>query len=261
NKFEMRGVGSKANCAKPMTILNTIVAKQLKDFKKEVDVLINKKNLKKDEAVFNVLREYIKTSKRIRFDGDGYSKEWENEAKRRKLSHNKNTPEALNILTSKESIALFREMNVMSEVEVVARQEVDLENYIMHVQIEGRVYTELVYGFIIPAAIAYQNTLIKNVSGLKEIYGAAHKKYSEGQLTMIEEIAEHLVSLKKSIDTMTEARKKANALKDTKRKADAYCNAVKPYFDTIRLHSDKLEKLIDNALWPLTKYRELLTLK
>ena len=261
NKFEMRGVGSKANCAKPMTILNTIVAKQLKDFKKEVDVLIDKKNLKKDEAVFNVLREYIKTSKRIRFDGDGYSKEWENEAKRRKLSHNKNTPEALKILTSKESIALFREMNVMSEVEVVARQEVDLENYIMHVQIEGRVYTELVYGFIIPAAIAYQNTLIKNVSGLKEIYGAAHKKYSEGQLTMIEEIAEHLVSLKKSIDTMTEARKKANALKDTKRKADAYCNAVKPYFDTIRLHSDKLEKLIDNALWPLTKYRELLTLK
>lgn len=261
NKFEMRGVGSKTNCAKPMTILNTIVAKQLRDFKKEVDVLIDKKNLKKDEAVFNILREYIKTSKRIRFDGDGYSKDWENEAKRRKLSNNKNTPEALNILTSKESLDLFRTMKVMSEVEVTARQEVELENYIMHVQIEGRVYNELVYGFIIPAAVAYQNTLIKNVSGLKEIYGAAHKKFSEGQLTMIEEIAEHMATLIKRVDAMVDARKKANMIQETKKKADAYCNNVKPYFDTIRLHCDKLEKLMDNQLWPLTKYRELLTLK
>lgn len=261
NKFEMRGVGSKTNCAKPMTILNTIVAKQLRDFKKEVDALIDKKNLKKDEAVFNILREYIKTSKRIRFDGDGYSKDWENEAKRRKLSNNKNTPEALNILTSKESLDLFRTMKVMSEVEVMARQEVELENYIMHVQIEGRVYNELVYGFIIPAALEYQNTLIKNVSGLKEIYGAAHKKYSEGQLTMIEEIAEHMATLIKMVGAMVDARKKANAIKETKKKADAYCNNVKPYFDTIRLHCDKLEKLMDNQLWPLTKYRELLTLK
>jgi glutamine synthetase len=258
NKFEMRGVGAKTNCAKPMTILNTIVAKQLKDFKKEVDTLIDKKSLKKDEAVFNVLREYIKTSKRIRFDGDGYSAEWENEAKRRKLSNNKNTPEALEILTSKESIALFETMNVMSEVEISARQEVDLENYIMHVQIEGRVYNELVYGYIMPAALEYQNRLIKNVSGLKEIYGAAHKKFSEGQLTMIEEIAEHVVGIKKMVDAMAAARKKANALKDTKKKAESYCNNVKPYFLEIRRHSDKLEKLMDNNLWPLTKYRELL---
>ncbi len=261
NKFEMRGVGAKTNCAKPMTILNTIVAKQLKDFKKEVDALIDKKSLKKDEAVFNVLREYIKTSKRIRFDGDGYSAEWESEAKRRKLSNNRNTPEALNVLTSIESLALFQSMKVMSEVEVRARQEVDLENYIMHTQIEGRVYNELVYGYIMPAAIAYQNTLIKNVSGLKDIYGAAHKKFSEGQLTMIEEIAEHIVSIKKMVDAMVDARKKANAMKDTKKKAEAYCKNVKPYFSEIRLHSDKLEKLMDNRLWPLTKYRELLFIK
>ncbi|WP_133686787.1 glutamine synthetase III family protein [Maribacter spongiicola] len=258
NKFEMRGVGAKTNCAKPMTVLNTIVAKQLRDFKKEVDILIDKKSLKKDEAVFNVLREYIKTSKRIRFDGDGYSADWENEAKRRKLSNNRNTPEALEILTSKESIALFETMNVMSEVEISARQEVDLENYIMHVQIEGRVYNELVYGYIMPAALEYQNRLIKNVAGLKEIYGAAHKKFSEGQLTMIEEIAEHVVGIKKMVDAMADARKKANALKDTKKKADSYCNNVKPYFSEIRMHSDKLEKLMDNNLWPLTKYRELL---
>lgn len=261
NKFEMRGVGAKTNCAKPMTILNTIVAKQLKDFKKEVDILIDKKNLKKDEAIFNVLREYIKTSKRIRFDGDGYSKEWESEARKRKLSHNRNTPDALSILTSKQSLSLLKEMKVLSEVEIVARQEVELEAYILHLQIEGRVYNELVYGHIMPAALAYQNKLIANVSGLKEIYGAAHKKFSEGQLTMIEEIAEHIVSIKEKTDAMTNARKKANAMTDSKKKAMAYCNDVMPYFNDIRTHCDKLEKLVDDQLWPLTKYRELLFIK
>ena len=177
NKFEMRGVGAKTNSAKPMTILNTIVAKQLQEFKKEVDVLIDKKDLKKDEAIFNILREYIKTSKRIRFDGDGYSQDWENEAKKRKLSNNKNTPDALQVLMSKESIALFKATKVMSEVEVGARYQVELDTYILNLQIEGRVYSELVYGYIIPSAIAYQNTLITNVSGLKDIYGAAHKIY------------------------------------------------------------------------------------
>ncbi len=261
NKFEMRGVGSKTNSAKPMTILNMIVAKQLQEFKKEVDALIDKKDLKKDEAVFNVLREYIKTSKRIRFDGDGYSREWENEAKIRKLSNNKNTPDALKVLTSKDSLSLFKSTNVMSEVEVAARLEVELETYILNLQIEGRVYNELVYGYIIPAAITYQNKLITNVTGLKEIYGAAHKKFSEGQLAMIEEIGEHLAELKKMTDAMTEARKKANALTNSKKKSEAYCHNVKPYFDIIRGHSDKLEKLIDDQLWPLTKYRELLFIR
>jgi glutamine synthetase len=261
NKFEMRGVGAKTNSAKPMTILNMIVAKQLQEFKKEVDALIDKKDLKKDEAVFNILREYIKTSKRIRFDGDGYSKEWENEAKRRKLSNNKNTPDALQVLTSKESLALFKATKVMSEVEVGARLEVELDTYILNVQIEGRVYNELVYGYIIPAAIAYQNKLITNVMGLKDIYGAAHKKFSEGQLAMIEEIGEHLVEIKKMTDAMTDARRKANVIIDTKKKSEAYCQNVKPYFDVIRTHSDKLEKLMDDQLWPLTKYRELLFIK
>jgi glutamine synthetase len=221
NKFEMRGVGAKTNSAKPMTILNMIVAKQLQEFKKEVDALIDKKDLKKDEAVFNVLREYIKTSKRIRFDGDGYSKEWESEAKKRKLSNNKNTPDALQVLTSKESLALFKATKVMSEVEVGARLEVELDTYILNVQIEGRVYNELVYGYIIPASIAYQNKLIANVTGLKDIYGAAHKKFSEGQLAMIEEIGEHLVEIKKMTDAMTDARRKANVIIDTKKKSEA----------------------------------------
>ncbi|NNE78244.1 MAG: glutamine synthetase type III, partial [Pricia sp.] len=258
NKFEMRGVGSKTNCAKPMTILNSIVAKQLRDFKKEVDNLIDKKNLKKDEAIFNVLREYIKTSKRIRFDGDGYSETWQKEAKRRKLSNNKNTPQSLQILTSKDSLELFSTMDVLSETEVRARLEVELEAYILHLQIEGRVLKELVYNQIIPAAIAYQNTLIKNVLGLKEIYGAAHKDFSEGPSGIIEQIAENISALKKKTDAMTDARGRANKITDTNKKAIAYCDNVKPYFDEIRGHCDKLEQLVDDALWPLTKYRELL---
>ncbi len=261
NKFEMRGVGSKTNCAKPMTILNTIVAKQLKDFKKEVDVLVDKKNLKKDEAVFNVLREYIKTSKRIRFDGDGYSEEWEKEAQRRKLSNNKTTPEALKVLTSKESLALFKTMKVMSEVEIKARKDVELEDYIFRIQIEGRVLGQLMYNHIIPTAIEYQNRLIKNVLGIKEIYGAAHKTITDGQLAIIEQIGEHINEIKKKTDLMIEARKRANVLKNTEKKAFAYCDNVKPFFNDIRYRCDKLELLVDDQLWPLTKYRELLFVK
>ncbi len=261
NKFEMRGVGSKTNCAKPMMVLNTIVAKQLNDFKKEVDVLIDKKNLKKDEAIFNVLREYIKTSKRIRFDGDGYSQEWEKEAKKRKLSNNRTTPDAIQVLTAKDSLELFNAMNVMSEVEVRARQEVELESYIMHLQIEGRVFNELVYGYVIPAAIEYQNILLANVGGLKEIYGDGYKKLSDSQLDIIQRISGHLEILKTKTDAMVNERKKANVIADSKSKADAYCNKVKPYFDEIRYHCDKLERLVSDKHWPLTKYRELLFVK
>lgn len=261
NKFEMRGVGSKANCAKPMMVLNTIVAKQLQIFKKEVDVLIDKKGLKKDEAIFNVLREYIKTSKRIRFEGDGYSEAWEKEARSRGLSNNKNTPQALQVLTSKESLALFKSMNVMSEIEVKVRQEVELEEYVMHVQIEGRVFNELIYSYIIPAAVAYQNKLIENVRGLKEIYGDAYKKMAETQLDILQRISGHIAVIKTKTDIMVEERKKANNMVDIHKKAFAYCERVKPHFDEIRYHCDKLERLVDDEIWPLTKYRELLFIK
>lgn len=258
NKFEMRGVGSKTNCAKPMTLLNTIVAKQLTDFKKEVDTLIDKKNLKKDEAVFNVLREYIKTSKRIRFEGDGYGQEWQDEARRRKLSINKNTPEALQVITSKESIKLFKQMNVLSEVELKAHKEVELGAYIFHIQIEGRVLGEMVYNHIIPAAVKYQNVLLENIRGLKEVYGAAHKKVAESQLNILEQIGEHILNIKKLTDEMADARKRANGMSMMDKKAEAYCENVRPYFDKIREHSDKLEKLIADEFWPLAKYREIL---
>ncbi|MBC6998221.1 glutamine synthetase III [Cytophaga sp. FL35] len=261
NKFEMRGVGSKTNCAKPMTILNTIVAKQLRDFKKEVDALIDKKSLKKDEAVFNVLREYIKTSKRIRFDGDGYSMDWEKEAKRRKLSNNKNTPDALKVLTSADSISLFQATGVLSETEIKARQEVELEAYIMHVQIEGRVLIDMVYNQVIPTAVEYQSRLIKNVLGLKEIYGAAHKGLSDTTASIIENIGENMAELKKKTDAMRAAITRADKQADTHKKASTYCDSVFPYFLEIRGHCDNLEQLVDDQLWPLTKYRELLFIK
>lgn len=258
NKFEMRGVGAKTNCSKPMTILNTIVAQQLTDFKKEVDVLIDTKNLKKDEAVFNVLREYIKTSKRIRFDGDGYSQEWQKEAAKRKLSNNKTTPEALKVLTSKESLSLFKTMGVMNEIELKARQDVELETYVFHLQIEGRILGEMVYTSLLPAAIAYQNVLLENVRGLKDVYGAGHKKMGEGQLSLLEQIGTNLQELKKATDGMVEARKSANAIPSLEKRAIAYCSKVKPYFEEIRLHADKLEKCVGHDFWPFPKYRELL---
>ncbi len=261
NKFEMRGVGAKMNCAKPMTVLNTIMAKQLTDFKKEVDALIDKKNLKKDEAVFNVLREYIKTSKRIRFDGDGYSLDWDAEARKRKLSNNKNTPEAIKVLTSKESLALFEATKVMNEKELVAHQEVELDNYIFHIQIEARIVRELVYNYIIPATLKYQNLLLQNISGLKEVYGAAHKKLTEPQLNILENMGEHLVAAKKIVDRMVEAQHRADNIASIAKKAEAYCDAILPYFEEVRGHTDALEQLVADELWPLAKYRELLFVK
>ncbi len=261
NKFEMRGVGSKMNCAKPMTVLNTIVARQLIEFKKEVDKLIDKKKLKKDEAIFNVLREYIKASKRIRFDGDGYSENWQKEAAKRKLSNNRTTPEALDVVISKSSLDLFRDMQVMSEVEVKARHEVDLETYILQTQIEGRVFNELVNTQIIPAAINFQNKVLENIRGLKEIYGGGFQNQAEAQMAILEELSAHLAATKKKSDAMIEARKKANSETDIHKKALAYCHDVRPYFESIRYHCDKLEQLVEDKEWPLAKYRELLFIR
>jgi len=257
NKFELRAVGSWSNCAGPMTILNTIIAKQLKEFKKEIDVLIDDKNLKKDEAIFNVLREYIKASKDIRFEGDGYGAAWEKEAKKRGLSNNKTTPEALKAKLTKETIALFEEMNVMNEVELKARHEIELEEYTMRVQIEGRVLGDIARNHVIPTAVSYQNTLIENVKGLKEIFGTTFKKQAKEQLELIEQISTHIAEINSKIEQMTEARKKANKL-SAQKAAEAYCEQVKPYFEEIRYHCDKLEMMVDDNLWPLTKYRELL---
>ncbi|WP_055435843.1 glutamine synthetase III [Lacinutrix algicola] len=258
NKFEFRAVGSKANCANPMTLLNSIVAKQLIDFKVEVDALIAKKDLKKDEAVFNILREYIKKSKAVLFEGNGYGEAWEKEAKKRGLSNNKSTPEALKVKVSKKALSLYKDLGVMNETEVVARYEIELEDYIMRIQIEGRVLGDLARNHVVPTAVKYQNILIENVKGLKEIYEKDFKKVSKAQLELIEEISKHIESINKLVTNMTDIRRKSNLIKSLEDKSIVYCNKVKPLFEEIRYHCDKLELLVDDELWPLTKYRELL---
>jgi glutamine synthetase len=258
NKFEFRAVGSKQNCANPMTILNTIVAKQLKDFKKEVDQLIETKNLKKDEAIFNVLREYIKASERILFEGNGYSKEWEVEAKKRGLSNNKTTPQALKAKISKKAVKLFEEMEVMTKVEAEARYEIEIEEYTKRIQIEGRVLGDLARNHIVPTAIKYQSELIKNAQGLKDIFGKDYKTIAKEQLELIKTISDHITAIKSKTKAMINERKKANKIEDAEKQALAYCNKVKPYFDEIRYHCDKLEIMVDDEMWPLSKYREML---
>ncbi|MCB0398080.1 MAG: glutamine synthetase III [Winogradskyella sp.] len=261
NKFEFRAVGSKANCANPMTVLNTIVAKQLIDFKEEVDVLIDKKGMKKDDAIFNVLREYIKTSKAILFEGNGYSEAWEKEAKKRGLSNNKTTPEALKIKVAKSSIELFESLGVMNEVETKARYEIEMEEYILHVQIESRVIGDIARNHVVPTAVRYQNILIENVKGLKTIYGDQFKDFAKEQLNIIEQISSHIEAINSSVTHMIEERKILNSETNIEKKAKGYCHKVKPFFDDIRYHCDKLELMIDDELWPLTKYRELLFTK
>ncbi|MFY9241823.1 MAG: glutamine synthetase III [Polaribacter sp.] len=257
NKFEFRAVGSWSNCAGPMTVLNTIVAKQLKEFKLEVDELIETKNLKKDEAVFNVLREYIKDSKKIRFEGDGYGEAWEKEAKKRGLSNNKTTPEALKVKISKEVIDLYQEMEVMGRVEVEARYEIKLEEYTKKLQIESRVLGDIARNHVIPTAVKYQNTLLENTKNLKEIFGEEYKKIAKEQIELIMTISNHITEINALSLKMIDERRKANMLSGQK-SAEAYCNKVKPFFEQIRYHCDKLETMVDDNLWPLTKYRELL---
>ncbi|HEU4791835.1 MAG TPA: glutamine synthetase III [Flavobacterium sp.] len=261
NKFEFRAVGSSANCSNAMTTLNTIVAKQLKDFKIAVDDLIESKDMKKDDAIFNVLREYIKQSKKILFEGDGYSEAWQNEAAKRGLSNFKTTPEALKARASKQAIDLFAEMGIMNQIEVEARYEIELEEYTKKIQIEGRVLGDISKNHVIPTAIKYQNTLIENVKGLKDIFGSEFESIAKEQIILIKEISGHIEGINSKVEQMTEERKKANNLTDAHAMAEAYCNNVKPYFEIIRNHCDKLELLVDNELWTLTKYRELLLTK
>ena len=257
NKFEFRAVGSSANCAQAMVAINSAVTAQLIDFKKDVDALISKGE-KKDDAILKVLKQYIETSSRIRFEGNGYSEEWVVEAAKRGLNNIKTTPQALDALVSKKTVALWTKLGVFNEREIHARHDIYLENYMKKIQIEGRVVGDLALNHIIPTAIEYQNKLIENVKGLKELYGAGFKKLAEVQLSTIEEISERISKISKNVEAMTEERKKANGLSDARKQAIAYCDKVFPYFEKIRYEVDKLELLVSDEAWPLPKYREML---
>jgi glutamine synthetase len=258
NKFEFRAVGSSANCANGMIILNTIMAETLSDFKKEVDALIEKGD-KKEVAIMHVIKNYIKSSKKVLFEGDGYSEEWQQEAAKRGLPNLKTTPLALDPLVSGKAKHLFEKHSVYTHAELEARHEIELEKYIKMVQIEGRVIGDLAGNHILPSAIRYQNVIIQNIKGLKDI-GLSQEAY-KAQLNILNEISEHINKVQELSAEMTEARKAANAITDTRSKALAYCEKVKPYFDSIRYHVDKLELLVDDSEWELPKYRELLFLR
>jgi glutamine synthetase len=261
NKFEFRAVGSTANCAQAMTVLNTIVAKQLVTFKKNVDVRI-KNGEKKDEAILRELQAMIKASKKIRFEGNGYSEEWVKEAEKRGLSNLKDTPRALDVWARKETKKLFTELEILNDIEIEARHEIELENYILKLQIEGRVIGDLAKNHIIPAALEYQNVLIENVEGLISVLGEKEgKEAARTQINFIKSISKHVNALNDKVNLMIDERKKARDMKDTREKAYAYCDNVKSMFDDIRYHADKLEIMVDDEMWPLPKLRELLFTK
>lgn len=255
NKFEIRAVGSTANCSAPMIVMNTIMANQLIAFKKEVDAL-KKQGETRDSAVLHVIREYIKSSKDILFEGNNYSQEWEDEAKRRGLTNIKNTAYALDLYETPKSKELFVSNNIFTELELSARTEIYFEKYILKIQIEARILGELALNHIAAAAMKYQNILIRNVQGLKEI-GLKGENY-KAQLKLIEFMAKHVNIIEESVKIMSDERKKARKIENSSAKAKAYFDNVYSLFETIRYSCDKLERVVDDNIWPLPKYREML---
>jgi glutamine synthetase len=259
NKFEFRAVGSSANCAISMTTLNAIMAETLKKFKIDVDGLIEKGE-KKEVAIMQVIQKYIVESKKVLFEGDGYSDEWEKEAARRGLANVKTTPPALDAFVTAKAKHLFESNEIYNHAELEARHEIMLESYIKKVQIEARVMGDLATTFVLPSAVKYQNVLINNIRGLKEV-GLSESAYAN-QKQVLEAISVHINDISDNVEKMIEERKKANEITDTRDKAIAYCDKVKEkYFDAIRSHVDRLELLVDDSFWLLPKYRELLFLR
>ena len=259
NKFEFRAVGSSANCANAMTVVNTIMAETLKQFKLSVDGLIEKGE-KKEVAIMQIIQKYIVASKATLFEGDGYSEEWEKEAAKRGLPNVKTTPLALDAYITEKAKKLFSANEIYTHPELEARHEIMLEEYVKKVQIEARVMGELATTVILPSAIKYQNVLLTNVTGLKEA-GLNESAYAN-QLQVLTKVSEHIAVMSDSVEKMIEERKKANELTNSRDKAIAYCDKVKgQYFDIIRYHVDKLELLVDDAYWMLPKYREILFLR
>lgn len=258
NRFEFRAVGSSANCASAMTAVNASLALQLVEFKTEVDTLIGKGKSKK-EALFTVVKKYIRESKPIRFDGNGYSAEWTVEAAKRGLDCETSVPVIYDCFTSPQSVKVFANGNIHTKKELESRNEVKWEIYTKKIQIEARVLGDLSLNHIIPVALRYQSQLLDSVAKLKSIFPAAKfNKLAAGELAIIEGVAGHIGAIKENVDKMVDARKKANRIEDARKRAIAYHDTVLPCFDTIRYHIDKLELTVDNEIWPLPKYRELL---
>ena len=261
NRFEFRAVGSEANCASAMIALNTAVAEALTKFKERVDALIEKGD-DKLAAIIDVLREDIKTSAPIHFDGNGYSDEWIAEAEKRGLDTEKSCPVIFDRYLDKETIDMFESMNVMKKNELEARNEVKWETYTKKIQIEARVFGDLSMNHIIPVATHYQSQLAKNVENVMQVFGEKEgKKLSERNIKIIREISERTEVIEKGVEDLVNARKVANKIEDARAKAVAYHDTVEPKLDAIRYHIDKLELIVADELWTLPKYRELLFIR
>lgn len=261
NKFEFRAVGSSANCASAMIVINTIVANQLNKFKKSVDTRINKGE-GKDEAILKELQVLIKASKKIRFEGNGYGDEWIKEAEKRGLSNRKDTPRALQAYHDKSIEQLFESMGVLSPRELEARREIEFDGYVMKIQIESRLMGDLVNNNIIPAVLTYENKLFENIQGMMAVFGEKDGKVMAAtQIEILKQVNLHLSAMKLASEKMLAERKKANSIEDVEKKALAYCDKVKVHFDEIRYHADKLELIVEDELWPLPKFRELLFIR
>lgn len=258
NRFEFRAVGSSANCSTAMIVLNAAVAAQLTEFKSEVDKKM-KKGMKKEEAVYDTIRLYIKESKPVRFEGNNYSEEWKIEAEKRGLNCQTGVPLIYDAYTSDQSVEMFESTGVMTKKELEARNEVKWETYTKKIQIEARVLGDLSINHIIPVATRYQSVLLDNICKMKAVYDEKKAAgLTKEDASLVEEIATHIAAIKKNVDDMVEARKVANKIEDAREKAIAYHNTVLPYFNVIRYHVDKLELVVDDQMWPLPKYRELL---
>lgn len=261
NKFEFRAVGSSANCGSSIIVLNTILAEQLKEFMKQVQTLV-KKNVNKDEAIFRTLRKYIRESRHILFEGNNYSNDWAKVAMQRGLTNIQNTPESLEEYMSDKSIRMFTGSGVLTKKEVIARYDISMELYAKELQIESRVLGDLAGNHIIPVAVKYQNILLHNIRGLKEaLPESIYNEHASQQIHTITKISEHISAIKNNVAKMIAARKDANVMENAPKKAYAYCNNVKPLLDVTRYHIDKLEILVDDQMWPLPKYREMLFIK
>ena len=259
NRFEFRATGSSSNCALPLIVINTAVTEQLIRFKNEVDALIEK-NVKKDEAILQIIRKYIIESKKIRFEGNGYSREWQEEAAKRGLRGIGNVPLAFKEYLSPESIALFERHKVLNKTELQARYEIKNETFVKKVQIESRVLADLAANHIIPTAIKYQNVLIENVKGIKEIFPKEFENLAAEEIKTIRQIAEHVKYIREHSFEMVEARKKWNNVDNIAERAIGYETEIRPFIENIRYHIDKLELIVDDQLWPLPKYRELMSI-
>ena len=261
NRFEFRAVGSQANCAAAMIVLNTAVAEALTDFKSRVDALVAE-GIEPMKAILKTVRQDIKTCKPIHFDGNGYSEEWKQEARRRGLNVETSAPLILDEYLSAATRSMFKRMNVLNDAELEARTEIKLETYTKKIQIEARIFGDMCMNHILPVATRYQSQLIDNVSKIKDIFPTeTSTRINANNMQLIEQISEHTSFITENVERLVEARKVANVLPSERDKAIAYHDTVAPLLESIRYHIDKLELIVDDELWPLPKYREMLFIR